>query len=170
MSDPIVQVWYVSLPNGDTVLTDGAKLMDPLTLSTLTIPDGFRIPSLTESLDALCAATLALPKPPVASPAMIGMNDHYEAIYSQDSPRGEAHGWIQWKGTNVCIDLHCVCGYHDHVDAEFFYSFECPKCGKRYAVGQVVKLIPLTKEQEADYEGFMTPFTNGGPVTEQRDP
>lgn len=34
-------------------------------------------------------------------------------------------GWIQWKGTNVCIDLHCECGAHGHVDAEFLYFVRC---------------------------------------------
>lgn len=72
---------------------------------------------------------------------------HYEQVYSQDNPRGDAHGWIQWKGTNVCMDVHCECGHHGHVDAEFFYHYECPACHKKYAVGQVVKLIPLTEEQ-----------------------
>ena len=74
----------------------------------------------------------------------------YEAIYSQDNPPGPAHGWIQWKGTNVCMDMHCACGAHTHFDGEFFYHFECPVCHAKYAVGQNVKLIPLTPEQAAD--------------------
>jgi len=71
----------------------------------------------------------------------------YREVYSQDNPEGDAYGWIQWKGTNVCIDLHCKCGYHDHFDGDFFYYFECPKCHRKYAVGQNIKLIELTKEQ-----------------------
>lgn len=74
----------------------------------------------------------------------------YDAIYSQDfggrNP-SEAHGWIQWKGTDVCIDLHCSCGHHGHVDGDFFYYYRCPKCQRAYAVGQNVKLIALTPEQ-----------------------
>ncbi len=72
-----------------------------------------------------------------------------EAIYSQDFPDDGPHGWIQWKGTDVCIDLHCDCGHHGHFDGDFFYFFRCPKCQKAYAVGCNVKLIPLTNEQEA---------------------
>jgi hypothetical protein len=30
----------------------------------------------------------------------------------------------------------------------FFYYFRCPQCKKAFAVGQTVKMIPLTKEQE----------------------
>lgn len=86
-------------------------------------------------------------------------HDHHKSIYSQDNPRGESSGLIQWKGTNVCIDLHCKCGHHGHVDAEFFFHYECAKCGQKYAVGHVIKLIPLTQEQvdycEANFNGFI---------------
>lgn len=61
----------------------------------------------------------------------------------------EPHGWIQWKGTHVCIDLHCECGFHGHVDGEFFYHWRCPKCDACYNVGQNVRLIKLTPEEIA---------------------
>lgn len=77
---------------------------------------------------------------------------YYDEVYSQDyggkNPK-EPHGWIQWKGTNVCMDIHCPCGTRGHVDAEFFYHYKCSGCGKVYAVGQNVKLIELTEEQIA---------------------
>ena len=56
-------------------------------------------------------------------------------------------GWIQWKGTNVCIDLHCECGELGHVDDDFLYEWTCDKCSRRYAIGAQVKLVPL------DFEG-----------------
>lgn len=74
-------------------------------------------------------------------------NQYYKQVYSRDNPEGENYGWIQWKGTDVCIDLHCSCGYHGHVDGDFFYHYECVGCGKKYTVGQNVKLIPLTEEE-----------------------
>jgi len=58
-----------------------------------------------------------------------------------------AHGGIQWKGTDVCIDLHCPCGYDGHVDGEFFYAYQCPACGQVYHVGRVVRLYPATEEE-----------------------
>ena len=76
----------------------------------------------------------------------------YEAVYSQDNPKGEAHAWVQWKGTEVCMDVFCACGHQGHVDAGFAYFVRCPACGAQYAVGLNVKLIPLTAEQ-ADYAG-----------------
>ena len=77
------------------------------------------------------------------------MMDFYKAVYGQDHPQDGPHGWIQWKGTDVCIDLYCACGHHGHFDGDFLYYFECPACNAKYAVGQVVKLIPLTAKQAA---------------------
>jgi hypothetical protein len=53
------------------------------------------------------------------------------------------HGWIQWKGTDVCMDLHCECGAHGHVDAEFAYFYKCLSCGTVYAVGSSVRLYKI---------------------------
>ena len=44
--------------------------------------------------------------------------------------KGNPSGWIQWKGTDVCIDIHCSCGGHSHYDGEFMYLVKCPYCGK----------------------------------------
>lgn len=60
------------------------------------------------------------------------------------------YGWIQWKGTDVCIDLHCVCGHHGHFDGDFFYYYQCPECKAKYAVGMNVALIPLTEQQSSE--------------------
>lgn len=67
----------------------------------------------------------------------------YELIYDNDNPRSEAGGWIQWKGTDVCVDLHCICGETGHIDGDFVYSIQCAKCGRKYATGQNIKLIEL---------------------------
>ncbi len=74
-------------------------------------------------------------------------------------PAGTGSGWIQWKGTEVCIDLHCKCGHHGHVDARFFYFYECPACHEKFAVGQTVKLIELSPEDLAALadRDFITP-------------
>lgn len=56
---------------------------------------------------------------------------------------GESQGWIQWKGTDVCMDVHCRCGHHGHIDDSFAYFYLCPKCGVTFAVGQTVRLYAL---------------------------
>jgi len=88
------------------------------------------------------------------------VKDFYESVYSQDHPSDEPHGWIQWKGTDVCIDLHCKCGNRFHFDGDFLYFYQCSCCGEKYALGQNVKLIPLNDEQaeyvEKEHVGFKT--------------
>ncbi len=68
-----------------------------------------------------------------------------------------AEGWIQWKGTDVCMDIHCLCGELTHVDGEFGYYVECSKCGRVYEVDPTVSLtrcrgktkyVPLREEGE----------------------
>lgn len=60
------------------------------------------------------------------------------------------HAWIQWKGTQVCMDVRCACGGQGHVDADFSYYYECPTCGEVWAVGQSVKLHKLTQAEQRD--------------------
>lgn len=79
----------------------------------------------------------------------------YDAVYPRDNPQTPSYGWIQWKGTDVCMDVHCKCGHLAHVDAGFFYFYKCPACGSHYAVGQNIKLIELT-DNEASYVGKET--------------
>lgn len=38
------------------------------------------------------------------------------------------HVFIQWKGTDVCMDFYCECGEHCHFDGDFAYTVECPHC------------------------------------------
>ena len=69
-------------------------------------------------------------------------------ILGDDPEAQPPHGWIQWKGTEVCMDLFCACGAHGHVDAEFCYFVKCIDCGRRYFVSQNVKLIELAADEE----------------------
>lgn len=50
------------------------------------------------------------------------------------------HGFVQWKGTSVCLDVYCVCGVHGHIDDEFVYYVECAKCGRVFEVNPHVRL------------------------------
>lgn len=38
------------------------------------------------------------------------------------------HAFIQWKGTDVCMDFYCECGAHCHFDGYFAYAVKCPHC------------------------------------------
>jgi hypothetical protein len=59
------------------------------------------------------------------------------------------HGWIQWKGTQVCMDIHCSCGFWGHVDREFFYFWRCPNpdCGKVWMVNGHVEFVEVFQDE-----------------------
>jgi len=79
--------------------------------------------------------------------------------------KDKPHCWIQWKGTDVCIDVHCSCGNHDHFDGEFFYLYECPKCHKKYSVGCNILLHELSDEDVKNIiKDKWMEFQNGGKV------
>lgn len=59
------------------------------------------------------------------------------------------NGWIQWKGTNVCIDLRCACGELHHFDGEFAYKLLMP-CGRMYVLGTQIPLFLLENPTEED--------------------
>ena len=73
---------------------------------------------------------------------MVAKN-YKEAWDVQETYKDKPHGWIQWKGTDVCMDVHCVCGVHSHVDADFLYNVQCPSCGRVYMCNGHIQLIEL---------------------------
>jgi hypothetical protein len=74
--------------------------------------------------------------------------DKNEAWNIQDTKDNEPHGWIQWKGTDVCMDIHCKCGESTHVDGYFAHHVKCGSCGTVYFCNGHIELIEL--EQEPD--------------------
>jgi hypothetical protein len=64
--------------------------------------------------------------------------------------------FIQWKGTDVCMDLHCpACSYHNHYDGYFAYIVQCAKCKALY---KLPELLPF-KRIDAVPEGHCAPLT-----------
>lgn len=58
-----------------------------------------------------------------------------EVIVDEVAP----NNFIQWKGTDVCIDLTCSCGRSTHYDGDFLYAWKCP-CGKIWEMGDEVPM------------------------------
>lgn len=56
-----------------------------------------------------------------------------------DSP----HAFIQWKGTEVCMDIYCDCGKQFHIDSDFTYNVECPYCNTVYFCNGHIELIKV---------------------------
>lgn len=59
--------------------------------------------------------------------------------------------FIQWKGTEVCMDLICVCERHLHVDAGFAYAVRCPYCARVLVIGTRVAVM----EDDGRYAGVI---------------
>lgn len=72
-----------------------------------------------------------------------------EAWKIQETYSGKPHGWIQWKGTEVCMDVHCKCGEMFHIDADFAYHVKCPSCGTVYMCNGHIELVELEQEPES---------------------
>lgn len=61
-------------------------------------------------------------------------------------------GWIQWKGTDVCIDIHCLCGKLTHFDGDFMYFIKCPYCNRIYECDGHIKLV---EKNRVTFEGSL---------------
>jgi hypothetical protein len=60
----------------------------------------------------------------------------------------EPHGWVQWKGTEVCMDVHCQCGSHTHIDGLSVYHIKCKACGRVFECDGNIALHELDFEPE----------------------
>lgn len=75
--------------------------------------------------------------------------------------QGQASLWLQWKGTDVCADFRCACGYDQHLDDTLFlYFLKCPACSAIYRVNAHVQLIPLTKDEAEQVTEDRLPIVN----------
>lgn len=72
---------------------------------------------------------------------------------------------VQWKGTELCADIRCVCGYSNHVDPMVYYYLRCANCDRVFLLNAWVALIELTP---AERERFMAE-RNGEPVPTGED-
>jgi hypothetical protein len=44
----------------------------------------------------------------------------------------EARAFLQWKGTDACLDFRCPCGARGHFDGDFAYYLRCPICERTW--------------------------------------
>jgi hypothetical protein len=48
--------------------------------------------------------------------------------------------FIQWKGTDICMDFWCECDTHNHYDGYFAYYVECKGCKQVYKLDTKVMM------------------------------
>jgi hypothetical protein len=57
--------------------------------------------------------------------------------------------FIQWKGSDVCLDFTCRrCGFGGHLDADFAYAVRCPSCRRVFLLPDTFELT----EDDGAYE------------------
>jgi len=71
------------------------------------------------------------------------LTNREEAWAAQEIYKGKPHGWVQWKGTHVCMDIHCECGVMTHIDDTFVYYVKCPCCGRVYMCNGHIQLLEV---------------------------
>lgn len=72
---------------------------------------------------------------------------------------------VQWKGTDVCLDFRCVCGYRGHYDGGFAYQLRCGDCGRLWEMPHTFTLAEATGESTAQ----PTEFPHDGHVADGPD-
>lgn len=80
---------------------------------------------------------------------------HYDGEFPFTRPsESDASMFIQWKGTDVCVDFICECGEHGHFDGGFMYYLQCPTCESIYTMGTqvVVKKVGPDFEENIDVQ------------------
>lgn len=79
-------------------------------------------------------------------------------------PEGVTTGGIQWKGTDVCLDFRCKCGWGGHLDAGFAYVIHCGACGLLWEAPHYITYRPSERDPEdgcviePDDEGWVTVY------------
>jgi hypothetical protein len=79
-------------------------------------------------------------------------DDHRWAVATVEIVNYDEHAkdprpdvFIQWKGTDVCFDFNCDCGFDGHFDGYFAYQIQCPGCKAIWAMPSTVYPVKLDK-------------------------
>lgn len=77
-------------------------------------------------------------------------NDCLKLFPSLNTHKWDAvsHCWIQWKGSEICMDVHCACGFFGHFDGYDAYHIKCPKCSQVYECDGHITLHPIDFQPE----------------------
>jgi hypothetical protein len=74
----------------------------------------------------------------------------------EGSPK-ETYAFIQWKGTDVCMDFHCDCGAHCHFDGDFAYVVKCQHCGTAWEMPHYIKPRKVDHRTYDHYPKLLAP-------------
>jgi hypothetical protein len=55
--------------------------------------------------------------------------------------------FLQWKGTDACLDLWCPCGRELHFDGYFASQLTCGNCAETWQLPHTLKPEPVTPDR-----------------------
>ena len=64
------------------------------------------------------------------------------------SDKDRPDAFIQWKGTDACLDLYCTCGEQFHFDGYFAYELTCGRCGQTYELPNTLRIHPVEPSRQ----------------------
>ncbi len=71
-----------------------------------------------------------------------------DKAFDTKTEHDKPYSFIQWKGTDVCMDFHCECGAHCHFDGGFAYTVQCPHCDTVWEMP--IYLFPRKASEKTD--------------------
>lgn len=66
------------------------------------------------------------------------LEERFRDAVIADGRDGRPDAFVQWKGTDLCMDFVCVCGVTSHVDGYFCYAVQCANCDRRFRLAPTV--------------------------------
>lgn len=117
---------------------------DGITLSEIP-PDFFKVvgAALNDSIDL----ANALSRCRAEYQALSAISDERLRELQRAATPTPPYAFVQWKGTTLCADVHCLCGESGHVDAGFAYFLRCRGCSRVYETASHVGLAELSEAE-----------------------
>jgi hypothetical protein len=79
------------------------------------------------------------------------MSKHFD--YFNNSTRDRPRAFIQYKGTDICCDIHCPnCKAHGHIDSYFCYQYRCLICNKVYELSPFIEMKEIENPDKQEME------------------
>lgn len=65
-------------------------------------------------------------------------------VVAEEPEQSRASVFIQYKGTDICLDFHCICERDEdeggHFDGYFAHTLKCGRCGRLYEMPHTLEL------------------------------
>lgn len=78
------------------------------------------------------------------------MSADQDRAFALNVEQPKPSAFIQWKGTDLCMDFDCICGANCHFDGIFAYVVECPHCNRQYQMPSHIYPREVTGTRDPD--------------------